>query len=152
MEGPRVHNAGGMTAFSIGLLVGFLATAPTPKRTTPAAHSPTASASTPIAKPAESVPDQPYVGTPRPAAAKPYETILKAKETGASNKDLLAKVRREKVVYSLTTYDIHKLRAAGVSSDVIEAMMRSGRTGTTPVPTLPGAAKPTPVATAAPPR
>jgi hypothetical protein len=98
------------------------------------------------------VPDQPYVGTPRPGEAKPYETILKAKESGTSNKDLLAKVRREKVVYSLTTYEIQKLRTAGVSSDVIEAMMRSGRSGTTPVPTLPGAAKPTPVATAAPPR
>ena len=30
-------------------------------------------------------------------------------------------------MYSLSTYDIQKLRAAGVSSEVIEAMMRSGR-------------------------
>ncbi len=140
-----------MTALSIILIAGLLAGAPTAKPTPAAAVTPTASAKTSGAKPAQSVPDQPYVATPGPGAAKSYEAILKARESGATNKDLLAKVHREKVVYSLTTYDIQKLRAAGVSSDVIEAMMRSGRSGTTPVPTLPGAAK-TPVATAAPPR
>ena len=139
-----------MTALSIVLFAGLLAVAPEPKPATPAPATPTASARTPAAKPVQSVPDQPYLGTPGPAAARPHETILKAKESGVSNKELLAKVRREKGVYSLTTYDIQKLRAAGVSSDVIEAMMRSGRSGTTPVPTLPAAAKPTPVATAAP--
>jgi hypothetical protein len=141
-----------MTALSIALLCGLLVSAPTPKPPSSPASTPTAASKTPGARPAQSVPDQPYVGTPRPGGAKPYEAILKAKEAGASNKDLLAKVRREKVVYSLTTYDIQKLRAAGVSSDVIEAMMRSGRSGTTPVPTLPRPAKPTPGATAAPPR
>ena len=141
-----------MTALSIILFARLLAGAPSAKPTSAAAVTPTASAKTSGPKPAQSVPDQPYVGTPGPGAGKPYEAILKAKDAGATNKDLLAKVRREKVVYSLTTYDIQKLRAAGISSDVIEAMMRSGRSGTTPVPTLPGAAKPTPVATAAPPR
>ena len=144
-----------MTALAIPLLSLLFAAAPTPKPT-PSAPSttPTASARTPRnARPAQNVPDQPYVGTPVPAGAKPYETILKAKEAGTSNKDLLAKVRREKVVYSLTTYDIQKLRAAGVSSDVIEAMLRSGRSATTPAPTIPGPAKPTPGATpASPPR
>src|SRR5262245_42719251 len=119
-----------MSALAIALLAGFLAAVPTPKPTSSAVRTPSPGAR-------QNVPDQPYVGTPKPGAAKPYETILKAKEAGASNKDLLAKVRREKVVYSLTTYEIQKLRAAGVSSDVIEAMMRSGRPATTPVPTLP---------------
>ncbi len=140
----------GMTALAIALFFGFLASAPTPRPSSPPAGTP-APARTSGAGPARNVPDQPYVGTPRPAGAKPYEAILKAKEAGVSNKELLAKVRREKVVYSLTTYDIQKLRAAGVSPDVIEAMMRSGRSATTPVPTLPGPAKPTPGATAAPP-
>ncbi len=139
-----------MTALPIVLFSGLLAAAPTPQPT--AAITPTAAAKTPKAGPAQRVPDQPYVGTPRPGEVKSYEAILKAKEAGVSNKDLLARVRRAKIVYSLTTYDIQKLRAAGVSSDVIEAMMRSGRSATTPVPTLPGSARPTPGATAAPPR
>jgi len=134
-----------MHALAVVLLLATQAAAaieppPTPK--------PTASRPTPApggksaAAPVKSVPDQPYVGTPRPVD-KPYEAILKAKQSGASNKALLEKVRREKVVYSLTTYDIQKLRAAGVSADVIEAMMRSGRVKTTPEPRLPSAPAPT---------
>ena len=65
-------------------------------------------------RPIVAVPDQPYVGTPR-AVAKPYEAILAAKENGATNAELLARVGREKVAYSLTTPEIQKLRAAGVS-------------------------------------
>jgi hypothetical protein len=88
-------------------------------------------------RPAQSVPDQPFTGTPVPRA-KPYEAILKAREAGARNEALLAKVRREKVVYSLTTYDIQKLRSAGVSAAVIEAMLKSGRSRATPgAPALP---------------
>ncbi len=77
-------------------------------------------------QPASIVPDQPYTGPP-PAVEKPYAAILAAKEKGASNADLLAKIEREKIVYSLTTPEIQKLRAAGVSEAVIEAMLRSGR-------------------------
>ena len=78
-------------------------------------------------RPATLVPAQPYTGTPA-AGPKAYEAIVAARERGASNAELLARVERETVVYSLSIYDIQKLRAAGVSEDVIEAMMRSGRT------------------------
>jgi hypothetical protein len=80
----------------------------------------------PTPLPASLVPVQPYTGTPA-AGPKPYEAIVAAREQGVSNADLLARVERERVVYSLSTFDIQKLRAAGVSGDVIEAMMRSGR-------------------------
>jgi hypothetical protein len=83
-------------------------------------------------QPGAVVPDQPYTGPP-PATEKPYAAIVAAKEKGASNADLLARVEREKVLYSLTTPEIQKLRAAGVSEAVIEAMLRSGR-APTPAP------------------
>ena len=82
------------------------------------------------------MPEQPYTGPPPPASERPYAAILAAKEKGASNEELLAKVESEHVPYSLTTPEIQKLRAAGVSGAVIEAMLRSGRAPT------PGAATP----------
>jgi hypothetical protein len=81
--------------------------------------------------PASLVPEQPYTGPP-PAGERPYGAIVAAKEKGASDADLLAKIEREKTVYSLTTPEIQKLRAAGVSQAVIEAMLRSGRAATPP--------------------
>jgi len=87
----------------------------------------------PTPRPATLIPAQPYMGTPA-AGAKPYEAILAAREQGASNAELLARVERENTVYSLSTFDIQKLRAAGVSGEVIEAMMRSGRVSTTAPP------------------
>jgi len=78
-------------------------------------------------RPVSAVPDQPYRGTPRPAA-HPYQEILKAKEGGASDAELLARIEREGTVYSLTTAEIQELRSAGVSATVVEAMLRSGRT------------------------
>ena len=83
----------------------------------------------PTPRPATLVPAQPYTGTPS-AGPKPFEAIVAARERGVSNAELLARVERERVVYSLSIYDIQKLRAAGVSGDVIEAMMRSGRVAT----------------------
>jgi hypothetical protein len=80
-------------------------------------------------RPAALVPDQPYTGPP-PAGEKPYAAIVAAKAKGASNADLLAKVERENTRYSLTTPEIQKLRSAGVSETVIEAMLRSGRAQT----------------------
>jgi hypothetical protein len=73
------------------------------------------------------------VGTPRPVE-RPFQEIVRLKESGQSNAQLLEKVRRENVVYSLSTFDIQKLRAAGVSEDVIAAMLASGRQGRTPTP------------------
>lgn len=80
-------------------------------------------------RPASLVPDQPFFGTPA-ASEKPYVEILRMKERGASDKTLLAKVRGENRQYSLTTAEIQKLRAAKVSSAVIEAMLKSGRSTT----------------------
>jgi uncharacterized GH25 family protein len=80
-------------------------------------------------RPAELIPDQPFVGTPRPSE-KRYEEILRLKESGSDDAALLEKIRKENVRYSLTTPEIQKLRAAGVSAAVIEAMLASGRTPT----------------------
>ncbi len=73
------------------------------------------------------------MGTPRPVE-QPFLVILRLKESGASNAELLEKVRRENVAYSLSTFDIQKLRAAGVSEEVITAMLASGRESRTPTP------------------
>ena len=71
---------------------------------------------------------------------EPLDSALVSKankrERQRQNREL-AKVERDGVRYSLTTPEIQKLRAAGVSETVIEAMLRSGRTpapvGPTPV-------------------
>ena len=65
---------------------------------------------------------------------RPFEEILRLREAGQSNAELLEKVRRENVAYSLSTFDIQKLRAAGVSEEVIAAMLASGRESRTPTP------------------
>lgn len=90
---------------------------PTPQVTAPA--------------PSGIVPDQPYVGTPRPTE-KAYLEILRLKEAGASDAKLLDKIRTEKKLYPLGLGDIQKLKDAGVSQPVIEAMLQSGRGPVTP--------------------
>lgn len=102
------------------------------------APAPTPRPAPPTPRPATLVPAQPYPVSPA-AGPKPYETIVAARERGVSNAELLARVEREKVVYSLSIYDIQKLRAAGVSGDVIEAMLRSGRVATPAAPAAPTA-------------
>ena len=70
------------------------------------------------------------------AAALTSAVALRA-ATGAaasSGEALLEKVRNENVFYSLSTFEIQKLRAAGVSEPVIEAMLASGRAPQTPTP------------------
>ncbi len=57
---------------------------------------------------------------------------MRLKNRGATNEELLAKVQGENVVYSLSTYDIQRLRASGISQEVIAAMLSSGREGRTP--------------------
>ncbi len=91
-------------------------------------------------RPAGIVPDQPYVGTPA-AGDKPYAAILRMKEAGASDDKLLEAVRAGKKRYALSTFDIQRLRASGVSPEVIEAMLQSGRVTVTGLPTP----SPTPV-------
>lgn len=67
-------------------------------------------------------------------ANRPYAEIVRLRESGQSNEALLEKVRNENVFYSLSIFEIQKLRAAGVSEPVIEAMLASGRTARTPTP------------------
>jgi hypothetical protein len=76
--------------------------------------------------PAAAVPDQPYRG-PLPPDTKPYLEIMRLRERGQSNEALLKMVQSEQVRYSLTTAEIQRLRASGVSTAVIEAMLASGR-------------------------
>ncbi len=83
--------------------------------------------------PASAVPDQPFTG-PGPDAKKPYERIIAEKEAGKSDAELLAEIERRNERYSLTTAEIQKLRAAGLSETVITAMLRSGRAAA-PTPT-----------------
>ena len=74
------------------------APAPNPAPTAPAPLAPTA---TPTPRPpAARVPDQPFVGTPRPVE-QPYIEIMRLKSRGQTNEQLLAKVRAENVVYTL---------------------------------------------------
>jgi hypothetical protein len=139
-------------AAAIILLTGtapFAWAAPKRTKTPTRSPSPARPAATPTPagpKPATLVPDPAYVGTPA-AGERPYEAIVRAKEAGASDDELLARVAKENVRYSLSTPDIQKLRAAGVGPRVIEAMLRSGRT---PVPTAAGAVSPAMARTAKP--
>lgn len=85
-------------------------------------------------RPSDIVPDQPFVGTPA-AGQKPYAEILRMKTAGATDEELLERIAAEKKRYALTTGDLQALRAAGVSTRVIEAMLRSGHGAVTPSPT-----------------
>ncbi len=96
------------------------------------ASGPGAPPPSPGPRPAELVPDQPFTGTPR-AADRPYEQVVRWREAGESEDELLDHVRNGNVRYELTTAEIQKLRAAGVPPAVIEAMLQSGRT-LTPTP------------------
>jgi hypothetical protein len=98
--------------------------------------TPTAKATPP--RPSDIVPDQPYRGTPVPSE-KAYLEILRLKQAGASDEKLLEKIRSEKKAYPMTLDEMQKLKDAGVSTAVIEAMLQSGRRviapGRTPAPT-----------------
>ena len=113
---------------------GTLAASPAPAAT-PAPKPPPA--------PAARVPDQPYVGTPRPLEQR-YLEIIRLKNRGQTNEELLARVLQENVAYSLSTFDIQKLRAAGVSEEVITAMLASGRESRTATPVSASAPTPKP--------
>jgi hypothetical protein len=143
-------------AAGIALLLGAAPPLPgSPRRTKTPTARPTAAATAPPTpampgpspRPATLVPDPAWVGTPA-AGERPHEAILRAKQAGATDDELLARIAKENVRYSLSTPEIQQLRAAGVSPRVIEAMLRSGRT---PVATMTGsAAQRTPRATSPP--
>ena len=114
---------------------------PTPTPTAPAPTPANPATPAPSPRPATLVPDPAWVGTPA-AGERPHLAILRAKQAGTTDDELLARIAKENVRYSLSTPEIQQLRAAGVSPRVIEAMLRSGRT---PVPTM----SPTPAVPAA---
>ena len=93
--------------------------------------TPTAAVTPP--RPSGIVPDQSFVGTPA-AGEKSYAGILRMKQAGATEEEMLDRIAAEKKSYSLTTNDLRTLKDAGVSTRVIEAMMRSGRSAVTPAP------------------
>lgn len=113
----------------MGLLACACATQPPPSPPQPTATP----RPKPPPPPAASVPDQPFTGAPA-NLDRPYAEILRLRESGLSNAALLEKVRSENVLYSLSIFEIQKLRAAGVSETVIEAMLASGRESRTPTP------------------
>jgi hypothetical protein len=116
----------------------------TPRPRTPS-PTPTVAPTPPPPKPATLIPNPPYVGTPSTAAPS-YAGVLRAKEAGATEAQLLELVAKEGRPYSLSTPDLQKLRAAGVSSKVIEAMLRSDRT---PLPRITASTAPAPATPAA---
>ena len=111
------------------------APAPPQPVVTPVTPVPTAppSAAAPTAMSAGSAAVAPAVA-PAPAAAaavviapRPYQDILKLKQAGLTDEFILNKVRTDNVPYQLTTSEIVELRTAGISENVLEAMMRSGQ-------------------------
>jgi hypothetical protein len=119
--------------WAAGFLMGLLACA-CATQSSPAPPQPTATPTPkPLPPPAALVPDQPFTGQPA-NLNRPYAEILRLRENGLSNEALLEKVRTENVRYSLSIFEIQKLRAAGVSETVIEAMLASGRAAPTPTP------------------
>lgn len=119
-----------LTAAFVTVLAAGSAVA-SPRRTktaVPPTPSPTATpAASAAPKPVALVPDQPWVGTPA-AGEAPYMAVVRAKQAGATDAELLSRIEKGGVRYSLSTSDMQKLRAAGVSAKVIETMLRSGRT------------------------
>jgi hypothetical protein len=120
--------------FAMLLIVSLVSACASRQAPPPPALPPTATP-TPVPQPppAAIVPDQPFTGQ-LPAVEKPYLEIIRLRESGQSNDALLEKVRAEHVRYSLSTFEIQKLRAAGVSEAVIEAMLAGGRADRTPTP------------------
>jgi hypothetical protein len=102
---------------------------PNPAPPVPPAPTPVPMSVPPAVPLAAAVPDQPVIATDTAPVtpAKTYEEILRLKQAGRSDDFLLNKVRTENVNYHLTTSEIQSLRAAGVSPEVLEAMLRSGQ-------------------------
>ena len=60
-------------------------------------------------------------------ASRPYQDIVKLKQAGLTDEFILNKVRTDNIPYQLTTSEIVELRNAGISENVLQAMMRSGQ-------------------------
>ena len=76
------------------------------------------------ASPAAAIPPQPDTAT---AAPRPWEDVLRLKQSGLSDEFILNKIRTDDVSYHLTTPDILQLRSAGISETILAAMLRSGQ-------------------------
>jgi hypothetical protein len=76
---------------------------------------------------AAAVPDQPASPASATTGARPHEDLVRLKRAGASDENLLEKVRTDGVNYHLTTADVVELKAAGFSEAVLQAMLRSGQ-------------------------
>jgi hypothetical protein len=98
-------------------------TPPTPPAAVPARPGASTTASPP---PAAAVPEQPTPSL-QTQAGRPYRKILELKRSGATDQELLGKIRAENVNYQLTSSEIRELRGEGISQAVIEEMMRSGQ-------------------------
>jgi len=113
---------------------GVLPAAPNPA---PAPPQPVVTPVTPVPTAPPSAAMAPASGAPAgaaapvpaaaPAPSRPYQDILKLKQAGLTDEFLLNKVRTENVPYQLTTSEIVELRSAGISENVLQAMMRSGQ-------------------------
>ncbi len=88
---------------------------------------PAAAARTPTPEPPPPAAALPAQTGGVPASPRPYLVILKLQKAGASQEELLQRVRAENVRFDLTTAEILELRQAGVSEAVVAAMLRSGR-------------------------
>jgi hypothetical protein len=94
-----------------------------PPRAVMVPDSTAASAAAP-ASPAAVVPPQAESSA---AGPRPWEDILRLKQSGLSDEFILNKIRTDDVAYHLTTADILQLRSAGISETILAAMLRSGQ-------------------------
>ena len=80
----------------------------------------------PTVVPGSATPEMSLSGAPSSFTARPYQDILKLKQAGLTDEFILNKVRTDNIPYQLTTSEIVELRNAGISENVLQAMMRSG--------------------------
>ena len=119
--------AGALTLPCVALLLLTACSSGSPISRQAAPQAPTDAAPTPTAlppPPAAAVPAQRTA--PPSAASRPYLEILKLQQSGATEQELLDKIRAENVRYQLTTAEILELRQVGVPEAVVAAMLRSG--------------------------
>jgi hypothetical protein len=96
----------------------------------PPAPAPPQPAVTPVptAPPSAPAVETSLAPPPAPAAAsRPYQDVIKLKQAGLTDEFILNKVRTDNIPYQLTTSEIVELRSAGISENVLQAMMRSGQ-------------------------
>jgi hypothetical protein len=97
------------------------APAPPQPVVTPVTPVPTAPPSAPALETSLASPPAPV------APSRPYQDILKLKQAGLTDEFILNKVHTDNIPYQLTTSEIVELRNAGISENVLQAMMRSGQ-------------------------